>query len=396
MAAWAGKSRLLVRFPAGAARNMTPVMVTGTPPGRESSPSRFFPFHLLTFDSLTLPALDFLPLLSGATIDDLKRRAAHGDRARIQRLENLQREGRLSVSLVPDHDQRSFPEILYLKLTFLDDLLGQHFSGVNSARDPEAQLSIDRVWVELAGVGGLLPSFWNFTTRNLDIVRPSSVESLFFGQADGLLFHAGLLWFYALLVNGGQESRELMAALSEGLRDDEGGAELPTAPWCAPEQIFWSPAGKRIDERWLPLWRRVLGLGAGLMRGTLRDGGSWSREDFFRELKTVRAEIREAMFTSLPAAPEESPGVTPSVPDAAIHEALRAVLAKWRASAPPPAAEPISSPPVPPSETETVILSPAAIVPPVPPVRDEEEWTETVVLSTRIMAPSPVSPAPGT
>jgi len=73
-----------------------------------------------------------------------------------------------------------------------------------------------------------------------------------------------------------------------------------------------------------------------------------------------------------------------------IHEILKGIIDKWRATG---ATETADAGPGESDMMETVILSPAGIV---SPLRDGDEWTETVVLSARggvtNPKPSPLSP----
>jgi hypothetical protein len=98
------------------------------------------------------------------------------------------------------------------------------------------------------------------------------------------------------------------------------------------------------------------------------------------------------MFRRLPI-PEDAPArVDQPAEDEIIHKALTAIIGKWRGRG---MAETLpESHPGESGMMETIILSPSDIAAPVSPVRDEEEWTETVVLSARglITEPPPFSP----
>jgi hypothetical protein len=357
-------------------------------------PFSFYPFHLRIFDSLSLPALDFLPLISGATFDEVKNAlTARNESGRANCLVGLQRDGLLGSPLFPAHDERFFLEVLYLKLAFLGDVLRQTFLQPETTGQPEMRLTIDRIWVDLSGQSRLLPSYWNFRARILDIVRPSDLSQCFPKPVSPNLLHAGLLWLSTLLVNNSQSSRDLMLSLKELLSKADSLPGIPaeqiSQPVFLPEQIFWKPEGKQVNRVWMSLWEKTIGMGFELTQSGIHSDRQWSSQNFMAEFERLQAQVKCALFESPPLAMER-PAQTDQVSENAdIHKALTGIIEKWRGdgkhgSLPKNPAEGMEM-------TETIVLSSAEIVSQVFPVRDEEEWTETVVISARNV---PVEPPP--
>jgi len=347
------------------------------------APFSFYPFYALIFDSLSLPALDFLPLLSGASITDLKKeRLTNNGQGRISCLENIQRDGFAEIHLFPAHDEKFFLEVLYLKLSFLCDVFRQAFSERAAAGEPEMRLSIDRIWVRLPAQNGLLPSFWNFKTTIIDIVRPPDISQIFPGSASSNLLHAGLLWFHALLVNSILDSRGFMLLLKEALSGDKIHSGIPSGlladPGFSPEQIFWDPEEKRVSCQWLPFWEQSIKMGFNLLQSAANHDRQRSFTGFIGEVETLRAEVKGAMLSPV-TAPEDATVRADQSGDDAIKKIITAIIEKWRTQGVKKTAA---------GQTaevsgilETIIVPPSKVGTRISHIRDETEFTETVVLT---------------
>lgn len=360
-------------------------------------PFSFFPFYFLIFESLSLPALDFLQLVSGASIDGLiGSLSGKRERGRVRCLESVRRDGLVGAPLFPVHDERFFLEVLFLKLSFLGDVLRQIVPPGEDAGQPAMRLAIDRIWVGLAGQSGLLPPFWNFRTRLLDIVRPAASAQHFSSTASSNLLQAALLWFSALVVNTRQSSRDILTSLKAALSESSGRTGLPDSLLSNPvffaEQIFWEPEGKTVNPGLLSFWEKAIRLGFEFLSSAIHPDQQLSLDACIEQGELLRNEVRAAMFATAPLqVPQPSHEAGQSV-DARIHGILANIIGKWRDRA---LAEPQ---PVPRGDAdtlaETIVLSPVVNETPLSPVRDEEEWTETVILSARdqVVEPPPHSP----
>jgi len=360
-------------------------------------PFSFYPFHLLVFDAFTLHSREFLSLISGASFDETGGRLHPlRDRARLDCLKVFRGDTPSAALLFPFTDSRCWLEILYLKLSFLEDLL------LRAARVPsDMSLSLDAVWVKIPERSDRLPCWWNFSIGVVDIIRPRPAFSSFAVQTSAApLLHAGLIFFSVLLANGRQDAAEVFRALEGGMGGEGESAgrswELPDGDSVfAPENIFRDPGSFRIPASWHSLWRRALLIGFQLLRSS-RDGDCGRGWEAFREdMPALRSDVRRALFAQVPEAPEEAAGKA-SPPDGQwVHDLLMRIAGRWRD-------EQNAAPPPPPPESgapdgimETVILSGSREDGDFSGFMDTDEFMETIILSPRDRAGNTAPPLPG-
>jgi len=353
-------------------------------------PFSFYPFYLLTFDALSLNAMEFLPLISGATLEEMETRlAARNESGRHGCLKEIQKDGLSGATFHTSSDERYFLEVLYLKLSFLEDVLRQFLAQPDILGHPDMRPTIDRVWVEFPNRSGLLPSFWNFKTKVIDIVSPPDMtEQPSNRPSSNLLFYLGLLWFHALLVNKKQDNKAVFPVLKNGLASTASAllSEERSKPVLAPANIFWDPNGTSVAGNWFPLWEKSLDLGLCLARSAASHDSQWSYEGFFKDLEVLRADVKSALFMEKPVGRKEPAQDECCVGDD-VGNILAGIIGKWRSRL---GAEAIAEAPATGIEyMETVILAPpqAATAPAVP---QPEEFTETVILSSRPLHSAPL------
>ena len=406
------KSDSLDNFPCQKCPELTTCYGTDNQVMTRIVPFSFYPFHLLIFEADTLSASDFLALISGASFETLK-----------ANLSGRQTSGRLHCLQAYEHErsthsgymfgcdsEKGFLEILFLKLSFLGELIGEFFSDSNRAVYCDASLSLDRVWVRLADQAGLLPQFWNFNLSILDIWsdlihRPHLSK---YPPAYGQHF-LGTVWFYALLVNDRQSVEKVRAELDKyipALGEQESvfseiiRTQGPETVF-APENIFWYPESHPVAENWHALWNKSLDIGAAVLSGSFHSKRTWSPEAFWRDYNTLRTDIKTELFgQALPATAIRSPSE-----DLPIADILSRLLVKWRREIRPPEASLteaeaqtviLPGPQERPDLAATVILSPGS--PPEAPVTSgrppEEEETLILPSGIRNNAPTPKAPLP--
>jgi hypothetical protein len=356
--------------------------------GSRIVPFSFYPFYLLVFDALSLNALEFLPLISGATFNELESRlSARNESGRHNCLKGIRREGLSGASFYPPTNERYFPEVLYLKLTFLDDVLRQFLAQPDILGHPDMRPTIDRVWVEFPNQSGLLPSFWNFRTRVIDIVSPpDTTERPLKRPSSNLLFYLGLLWFYSLLVNKKQSNKDVLHVLKDGLSSKERISAEILSGQCsnlilAPENIFWNPDNMNVGCKWYPLWKKSLDLGLSLLQSAADHDSQWSQGVFFDGLEELRTDVKNALFMETPvAAPQEFLWDEQRAGDDDICKILNGIIGKWRGRLDTGTEPDIAEINI--ESMETVILAPPKGAP-ASPASQPEEFTETVILSSR-------------
>jgi hypothetical protein len=300
-------------------------------------PFSFYPFYLMILEASTLNAHDFLSLISGATLNEVKD-SLSSKRAlgRVKCLEAAQQKLSVQSPFLFDlNNERNFLEVLYLKLSFLGELARMIFSDRGSLFHPGLSYSLERIWVKLADQARLLPLFWNFSLDVIDIgVNPAKPPHLSeYPPAHGLHF-LGNAWFYALLVNHRQpveqvwtelekfivESASTKAGLSESIKKNEHN------PVFAAENIFWSPEDRHVNDDWQRVWGKSLDLGGGLFVAGINRETSWSENEFWQNFKALREEIKTELFGRGSLIPKE---VSHS-DNLAISALLNEILVRWR------------------------------------------------------------------
>lgn len=364
----------------------------------------FYPFYMLMFKADSINALDFLPLISGASYKEIQGRlVANRQLGRFNCLKILKRKGIAETPFFFRNDSRYFLEVLYLKLSFLGELARSIFSGLDTFQPPGFGLSLDRIWIKISDQNSLLPAFWNFKLNLLDIMGSDATAASIpkFPQGYGLhLF--GAVWLYTLLVNRQQDASQVYTGAGETVEKIRVATEVSfeqyldydSAPVFSPENIFWNPEAVPLNDAWHTLWKRSLSLGFQLFEGSSRDPEQWSMDAFATDLETLRQHIWEHLFPLEPLAPETEH----EVEDKAISGVLINILKQWRDRIEAPSDELEAT--VISMETDgikedesgldmqaevdmdtCIILSPDAEVPGISPVQDaKEDQDDTVIL----------------
>lgn len=295
-------------------------------------PFAFYPFYMLIFEAGSVNALDFLSLISGASFDDLESRLRERQQlGRINCLKALKQNTLVTTPFFFDKDERYFLEVLYLKLSFLGELVQAVFPRID---DPGFGLSIDGIWINLTDQSGLLPFFWNFKPRFINIggnaVKPPFLSKLFPYSNPHFL---GIIWFYTLLINKKQGVSEIYVTLGEKIEqivsnnDDSLESFLKNGAdgVFSPENIFWVSDGKSVSQDWVRLWEKSIGLGWSLLKTGLMENSKWSKDKFQQELKNLRKEVKDKLFSQelnfVQAAPAPN--------NKAISDILANIMEKW-------------------------------------------------------------------
>lgn len=371
-------------------------------------PFSFYPFFMLIFDAMSVNAVDFLALISGAPFEELEMHlAAKQEPGRISCLNQLKGKGPKKTPFFFDRDERSFLEVLYLKISFLGELVQTVFPEPLNIKYPDLGISIDRVWVKLADQAGLLPLFWDFKVRLMDVAGDTAKIPLFpkMPLSHGL-YYLGLLWFYTLLTNKKQEISEVYGVIRQamekaGPRDSDPNSMLINwgNPVFAPENIFWDPdfiKERPIDNARKGLFEESLGLGWSLLRAGLMGGPEWSKEIFLQDMENIRVKVKDRLFLQGAVVRQTEPVQE----NKAIQDILTRIMEKCCAG-PEPKPDDLDKTVVLPASSDhvsapsdealsyeedlqqTVILSPDLFVKePMAAVREEDELDKTVIMAT--------------
>lgn len=318
-------------------------------------PFSFYPFRVFIFRAMSLNAVDFLAMLSGATIVNIKKLlASRGAIGRLGLVETMEAArgatNATDASFLFSGDERLFLEILYLKLSFLSQLM-RLLPVPDPFRHPDLRASLDRFWVSLGDSASPLPFVWNFRVEAIDVGGASALHlsaPSAWRQTD--LYSLGLTWYYVLLSNQKQEIGQISRAIKQA---------LPGDPLFRPENIFWDPDGQRVTPNTLSVWQKTLELARSFLDAEHFPVSDWSLESFMQRLDELREEVRHRLFERPRDAALLSATPSEGVDESAIHAALLSIIDRWRAQATP---------------------------------RDTDELQETVILSTKGSEPQIVQP----
>ncbi|MFH0730420.1 MAG: hypothetical protein V2B19_29265 [Pseudomonadota bacterium] len=341
------------------------------------TPFGFYPFHLRVVKAMTIRAADFLPLVSGARIADIEKRLRErNEPERLSAVIELRRMVGEKDLFFFDGTEKHFLEILYLKLSFLNEITEMIRTGPAPL---DINAALDCLWVKIPRQAGLLPGLWNFSvgymdialTRNAAFGRPGANEAQ-------LNYFLGLIWFHFLLTNASRPAAAVTAALSGILQNNEGtGGDMFDAPLFAPENIFWNPGthdAKQFPFEWRGLWKKTLGLALNLF--TLdRPGAAGASDNIRRELSTLRNELRQQLFFDGGA---QAIVTSDESDDRRIHQILTGIIGKWETTFPP--AQP-GRPPLKEPREETVLITRSKI--------DETLWDSETTVQTIRKIPEP-------
>jgi hypothetical protein len=293
---------------------------------RRLVPFSFYPFYLFTFPAPAMDLEAFLPILSGASRDKAPKRDTIGSLMPGDRF------------LFQDED-RHFLEILYLKLTLLDQVF-RHFFSQENANTPQASaLSIDGIGIDLYPVADGLPALWNFDVRILDAIGSfeGSPFTPVMPEAPRLHF-LGAIWFRTLLVNSQQNATAVYARVGQLLDQLKGknGPEVlekaisDAAGVFAGNQIYWLPDHRRLPETWQVYWKQAIHLGFQLVHAGLKAGAGWDNGQFEAALDALRKQVKGEMFTARGMAASDA--VNPSQSEK-VSLLLHGILERWKAQA---------------------------------------------------------------
>jgi hypothetical protein len=301
------------------------------------APFSFYPFYMHIFEAMTLNALDFLSLVSGATFEELESNpATRREVGRMSCLKKIKQDDFLNAPLF-FHEERDFLEVLYLKLTFLGEVFKQIISGEDIFKHPDLRICINRIWVKLSEQSSLLPFFWNFKVELLDISMPTPELASFHKlPASDTLFSLGLIWFYTLLVNIKQDFSKVSRALRETVRNFSPDSDFLSTGYSAEDlnstfqsvNIFWDPERKIVDKDLEILWEKSLALGWSLFKASFHMNGL-SKEEFRQQLESLREEIKGNLFLKKPGL-DGRPALSETLEtNEAIHDLLTRIVDKW-------------------------------------------------------------------
>lgn len=235
----------------------------------------FYPFYMLVFDAAVVKGVDFIPLLSGACIEDI---AALSDTVCGTALEEC-RISHGGKRFFFESEPRFFLEVLYLKLSFIEKFIRALKQKIQNNIRSLVKLSAHSIWLTPRNQGSMLPFFWEFDLNIIDLVSNSNEDNsdIFSGGNTNIEFIASL-WFYTFLMNQNQGFNDVC----NGLRQVSGNGCLEECfsdysrlvheyPFLAMENIFWHPEPVTVSKEWQQLWVETMETGANFLQPHSQD-----------------------------------------------------------------------------------------------------------------------------
>ena len=280
----------------------------------------FFPFYLLLFPRQSIPAMEFLALLSGAGFEELESKLRETGKAfQLVCVKKIKNDFSGNDLFLFKDKPNFFEEVLYLKLAFLGDLAKTYFRHPDILHNSHANFDIERVWVRLFSQSSLLPSFWNFKTRILGLGIFNRPSALMHPLPSCVYFDFGRLWFLALLMNRRQGASLIYQEVEKALgfvkaNDDEAFGRYLQEGFkgvLGAGNIFWdSIITEPMDNGRLDLWQKALGMGFYLLEAGLQISSNTLSDslmdDFFQELADLKKAVKDKLFSDRPVADIQS------------------------------------------------------------------------------------------
>ena len=297
----------------------------------------FYPFHMMFFDAAPIKAIDFIPLMSGAALDEIAG-SANGMSLLKECLTGQDGHGFFFKD-----DERFYLEVLFLKLSFFEQFIYALDARIGKVPSPFMNLSVRSLWIRPGAEGSLPPFFWNFKLRVIDLISnsPKNYIHSSLEQNNCLQFMASL-WFYLFFVNRRQDQGAVYDAMGQWVKKEA--KNLPLShyddlvkkfPTLAMENCLWNPDEISVPHKWHEFGLRIIETGIDLLDARKEQGLSLCLYQAATKISALKQDIKEALFPKEQAeAVSLKPGVKPFVdqgPSQVENQAVATILKKLKA-----------------------------------------------------------------
>ncbi|HIJ88278.1 MAG TPA: hypothetical protein HPP97_11460 [Desulfuromonadales bacterium] len=282
------------------------------------TPLSFFPFHMLIVDAPALNAIDFIALLSGATPALLAEQLdCHAFPGRVFSLNSIDNTKTVNWTLFAQGDERVFPELLLLKLSLLEEVVGRVEAHMN------ASLRGERVWVYVPKVGRNLPAGWNFKLLFIDDLTPEASVHEIERNWPMALAQTGLFFFQILLSGRKIGESSIVEAVRQYLSEkSDSGGETGTSnlkSLCVPANTFQNSDGFKINRLYETVWDKACAAGLELLDVARGKSLSCCR-DIHHSMLNILEETRQLLFST------DQLKCAPTVTDGAAEQEKRVMI----------------------------------------------------------------------
>ena len=271
---------------------------------------------MLLFKACSLNAVNFLKISAGAP-----------EKIQNSRLQD-------SPVFFFKGDKRFFLEILFIKLSFLDQVLEILTKRVTQTMWSGTGLSAQSLWIEPIKGTTPLPWLWNFRVSMIDVleIKPGRICTKNFSAHTFFNFYSAL-WFQALAVNKNQN-------LEKVLNEIDKDSDALLSPVLSMEQIFWNPEQFHASEIYGQFWTQALALGQEMRFFQKKYPLDQEITNFSQKIRTLREKIKETLFSTSQIVPMEKTeeksssqagctGQTEPAGNMALVQMLNSILQRW-------------------------------------------------------------------
>ncbi len=263
----------------------------------------FFPFHMMCFNDSDMTMEAFLPLISGADIDDLDLLREYGislpDKEKFNKYESKQ-------AFFFKDSPMFFLEVMYLKLSLLRETARIISIRSKQSQFYEFELSFKKLWIKLGDKESVLPYLWNFSVNILDVPdKKDDKQDIVHKQ----IFSSYLasLWLYVFFANKNQRSKEIFLEAGTIVKQlktsDQSSIDLVNLlkgnKVFQNHQIFWNNPLFIIHNDHIDLWNKIVKLFFSLFSPNSNDGKTKDINDdksIINAIDCIMDDIKKKLF----------------------------------------------------------------------------------------------------
>jgi len=260
----------------------------------------FYPFYMLVFNAGRINGRQFLRILSNAP-----ETAAPESNSLPFRPDTPELSGHAPSKYLFKGDPRFWLEILFLKYAFLKKILTSIEKRLNDNIKPIFNLNIYSIWINTKSDAGMMPFFWDYELRLMDLVTTQPMDLFQTSMANNR--HANFisqLWLYTFFVNHEHDAKTVFqsgAALLQSTDEGEWANNARTLfksyPIFKPENIFWEPAPVSMAESWHDLWIQTINFSGSLIKEKeILDFPSFIK-NCIRQVNKISDAIKSGLFS---------------------------------------------------------------------------------------------------
>jgi len=369
---------------------------TGTDAVNHLTSFAFYNFFLLIHNAPSLHPMDFLALAAGALPAEicnvLEKKGEYGRQKNIRAF--FPKDNPNFTFFLAEHD--NWPaEVLFLKISFLAQLLEAVRPHLGRQNYPDFFLPLDQFWLKIADYDKHLPFCWNFKTAPIGpgLTSGSADNKQLKPPAASTLFTMAQIWFSAIYSNKNNTIKDVQDALA-GLLDEkalndftvfEQNAASGKIHFQKPENILWNSGATVTVDFMQPFLVRAVKLGWQLFRASYNLEPDWSMATFTREVDDFAEELKTALrqidVKSHGLSGTTDQASSQKIEDNAINDILDRILARWQP-------EPETSPPPPTEDVDRTQILPPDIRPDAPEHAAESSAADDkaeAILETQIL-----------